>query len=137
MWTWRAIPILSSFLIACGGGPSSEIDVVFLDQPQGGDLVQTLTSRFRVTIDPAGATVAEGQIELTVQWMTGAGAHQTETVGAPWALAEPNPDVAEYTTSFSAPAGLYLDKTFWVRVEWYDHGDLYYQESAKAACTLP
>ncbi len=111
----------------------------FTSQPQGGSYVQTLSCTFVVSSD---ATAAEpdkvpqnGDITIRIAWKTDEKTHDVETKKIPWVLNETT--YTTVTTTFSAPEGYYLDKTFWVEVSWTDSGGDHIKESEKASCIVP
>jgi hypothetical protein len=103
-------------------GPTN-VKVEILEQPQGGQNVNTLTCKFNGVY----TYTDEKPFELEAVWMTDSGPHKTETF-----TFTKDSDVQTLTTSFSAPEGMFLDKTFWVKFP-----NSYNQtESNKAICTV-
>ena len=122
--------ILLSLLMLAGCDSSPEPDnvwIVFEVQPHGGSLVQSLSCTFRREGDTPNSRVG-----VTVEWRTEKGAHKVERHPAPKATT-----TGVYTTTFSAPEGKYLDKTFWVQVTWTDDTGFHTAQSEKAVCIVP
>jgi hypothetical protein len=120
-------------VIYSGCGPSdSTLDVTIGQQPQGGQYVSTLSCTFTgdLKLEP-DCEPPPNEVGLTVQWMTENGSHKEEQFLFHGEGSETN------TTTFSAPEGMYLDKTFWVRLTWRDCNDDHTLESEKAICTVP
>ncbi len=106
--------------------------------PQGGAYVQSLTCGLSLEADGTSVSIdgpGAGAIEFTIKWMTSRGAHKTETVSVNWTRGATNTE--SYTTTFSAPTGQFLDKTFWVEVTWQDQSGRHEVKSNSASCIVP
>lgn len=106
--------------------------------PQGGVYVQSLTCALSLEADGTSVSMdgpAGGAIEFAVKWMTSRGVHKSETVRVNWTRGATNTE--NYTTTFSAPTGQFLDKTFWVEVTWQDQSGRHEVKSNTASCIVP
>ena len=97
------------------------VAVEIVQQPQGGQNVNTLSCTFK------GTFYYGDTMTIEAVWMTENGPHKTES----FTFTKDN-DVQTLTTSFSAPAGQFLDKTFWVKFNNVRDAP----ESDKAVCTV-
>jgi hypothetical protein len=100
-------------------------EVAILSQPKGGNWVQTVSCTVEAKIGDL-----LNPVDITAEWMTSSGSHAKEV----WRI---NIVSSQRTTSFSAPQGKFLDKTFWLRISWIDSNGKHAVESEKAACLTP
>lgn len=104
-------------------------------QPQGGTYVNTLTCTFAADnfYDESVPTSMDERATIKAQWFANGIAHKTESFSYSGASHDPR----SYTTTFSAPVGMYLDKTFKVRITYPGPGGETVLESSPAVCTVP
>ena len=110
------------------------MSVHITSQPQGGNLVRTLTCSlagkvyFSFSGNEGDRESAKKDAVVYIYWTTSRGTHKKEQ----W-----NPFLnPTFTTTFSAPGNQYLDKTFWVVAQWSDREGFHDLESNKAVCTV-
>lgn len=126
-------------VVMSGCGPWITQDLVLVveieTQPQGGTYVNTLTCTFSAVsfYDEGVPTPVDASATIKVQWFANGIAHKTES----FSYSSATHDTRFYTTSFSAPAGMYLDKTFKVRITYPGTGGQKTLESSPAICTVP
>lgn len=127
-----------SLMVAIGlGGVACNLEPdftgSFVTQPVGGQNIQSLRAEFKGRVERTVALGMEGPGDVTVklQWMTDQGEHKSEDVTF-------HVDDGEKTveTTFSAPPGMYLDKTFWVKASWPTGDGTGSKDSSKASCTV-
>jgi hypothetical protein len=123
--------VLMVFLISCGLATSAKhyASAKITLQPKGGAYVQSLTCDISTSITVTGDG-AFPNVKYTIEWMTSKGKHKTETF-------VPESEHDSFKTSFSAPEGKYLDKTFWVKISWIDSFSKHSLESDKVSCIVP
>ena len=129
--------------IESGSGEANRkehLSVTVLQDPVGGKYVNTVSAVYQVqyTLDPAyhSDTISYRPaigVDLEAYIMNDNGEEHSKqkihfdstSVGG-----------GNLTVSFSAPAGLYLDKTFWAEFFWSDNDGAHQLESKKAICTV-
>lgn len=126
-------------LTSCGENRAkSYLTVEILQQPKGGVNVRTVSAMYKVTYtaDPVrGRELPPTPITLSTWWTNDKGGDYNKTEEE-FSLESPG---GTYTTAFSAPVGMSLDKTFWLKFDWSNTseggggGDI---ESAKAVFTV-
>jgi hypothetical protein len=101
--------LVGSIIIGCGPDYDSVLNLSITAHPQGGQYIQTLSCSFEGYTEWFKNGDPE-PIIVRAYWMTAGGEHKEDRFG--FKSSDPNP--VTYTTTFSAPAGMFLDKTFWV-----------------------
>jgi hypothetical protein len=126
------VPLFAS--CGCEQNYMYQAGIKFDTQPHGGTNVQTLSCSITAmtiwmdTGDDVDSARGPYKQDYTVQWMTVNGSHKKETFTS-------NKNDS-FTTTFSAPQGKFLDKTFWVEVSWQDSYGKHSQNSEQAVCTV-
>jgi hypothetical protein len=147
-----ALAILSLLAVTgceCGESISASIhtDLRILEQPKGGENVNTLTFTYSLRIW-TDATMNENGIffemgyakdpppgvYILTRWVNNQGGEYNKFEKTIYLPVDGKLDVTlTFTTTMSAPAGLFLDKTFWVQ---YDMSPGWSAESEHAVCTV-
>ncbi len=141
-----------SVLTGCMCSPASmvpyRLEVSIAQQPVGGQNVNTLTCKYSVAYKVYGTKNASGKwiadvskreadaplpVTLKATWINDKGGTYNPTEKT----FSVDSTGGTYTTTWSVPqAGLFFDKTFWVRFEWNDISGGHKVESAMAVCTV-
>ena len=116
------------------------LSVTVLQDPVGGKYVNTVSAVYQVqyTLDPAyhSDTISYRPaigVDLEVYITNDKGdQHSKQSIH----FDSTSVGGGNLTVSFSAPAGLYLDKTFWAEFFWSDNDGAHQLESKKAICTV-
>jgi hypothetical protein len=130
--------LFTTLAILTGCGPwlteATAIEVHIVTQPQGGTYVNTVTCTFSAqNYYPEDTPVSTKAAKIKVQWFANGTSHKTETL----TYAGSSYSLVWYTTTFSAPVGMYLDKAFKVRITYPGIGGESTLESNEAVCTVP
>ncbi len=123
---------LAAFVrLDCDDRPDINISVDITVQPQGGSGVNTVTCTFRgVAVNNNGqAGPLVENATLTSTWWSTHGKYNVQTH-----VLTTHADEKYFTTSKSAPDGMYLDKPFWLVVSWTDKGGYCEAVSDTAYC---
>jgi hypothetical protein len=139
------VVVLPGYGSACDGMPYPEsLTVNITRQPVGGMNVGLVGCAFTATYvrefvskeDDPKYHAANG-VDLSVYFVNDRGSKYSEQSYKFDANGESTQTISK-TITFQAPAGMYLDKTFWVVFSWSDHSrqKSHTLESAKAVCTV-
>ena len=91
--------------------------VTIIDQPEGGTNVNTVSCTFEASMTRTdGKTdVLEYPVRVNSIWHSSHGTYNAPTLEL-YFPGQPQ----RHTVSKSAPAGMHLDKPFWLEIFWYD-----------------
>ncbi|MEO0081732.1 MAG: hypothetical protein ABIL25_05480 [candidate division WOR-3 bacterium] len=124
--------LLAGCFLGCTQKQELSLTLQITSQPQGGQYVTTLSCTFEaytMEVCPGGGI---RNVRVLAYWMTAQGNHKETEYSF-----GPTPDPISYTTTFSAPPGMFLDKTFWVEFHWQDANGSHVVKSQEAVCIVP
>jgi len=129
--------VLAGILLGCACGDTKKPvgGVLIVKQPQGGQLIQTVSCELELASDASDTNCVNPQVVYTAIWMSDKDEHKRESFTVVASRGEKR--TQNHTTTFSAPQGLYLDRTFWLEVHWDDRNGFQILKSAKAVCIVP
>ncbi len=123
-------------LPACSESVPSYLSVSVTEHPVGGLNVRTVSCTYDVkyTGSPQESGKNPSQsIMLNVRWTNDKGGTYNERE---FEFGYHSSEGGSFTTTFSAPEGLVLDKTFWAVFSWEDSNGKHEVTSNKAAATV-
>lgn len=133
--------MVAPVFVITGCGTSDRIETLtvnFVQQPKGGQNVQTLSCTYTATYFPPASYKITGTeeappVKLKVSWMNDKGG-QYEAEGR--TFDQGNAGGTYTVTKTTGAPNLFFDKTFWLRCSWSDKNGSYTVESGKAVCTV-